>query len=145
SPALFPLLGAEPIAGRTFARDEQGEGHDDVVVLSERLWSKRFDSDPFLVGKTLLLNGRSDTVIGVMPKAFEFPITLFNISGGQFAERVDIWKPLAFTADELKNRGIRSYRVIGLSRPGTLVAVAQPELDSVVTNWKQLYHDNYDG
>src|SRR4051812_26208706 len=145
SPALFPLLGTEPIAGRTFAREEQGEGHDDVVVISERLWSKRFNSDPSLIGKTLLLNGRSYTVIGVMPKAFEFPIPLFNIQGGQFAERVDIWKPLAFTAQELKSRGSRSYGVIGRLRPGTSVAVAQAELDSIVANWKQLYRDNYDG
>src|SRR3954451_6673722 len=131
SPSLFPLLGAKPIAGRTFARDEQGEGHDDVVVISERLWSKRFNSDPFLVGKTLLLNGRSYTVIGVMPKAFEFPIPLFNVQGGQFAQRVDIWNPLAFRPDELKNRGSRSYGVIGRLRPGTSVAVAQVELDSI--------------
>ena len=145
SPALFPLLGAEPIAGRTFAREEQGEGHDDVVVISERLWSKRFNSDPALVGKTLLLNGRSYTVIGVMPKAFEFPIPLFNVQGGQFAERVDIWKPLAFTEQELKSRGNRAYGVIGRLRAGTSVEVAQAELDSIVTNWKQLYRDNYDG
>src|SRR3954467_15245340 len=145
SPALFPLLGTEPIAGRTFAREEQGEGHDDVVVISERLWSKRFNSDPSLVGKTLLLNGRSYTVIGVMPKAFEFPIPLFNIQGGQFAERVDIWKPLAFTAQELKSRGSRSYGVIGRLRPGTSLAATQAELDSIVTNWKSLYRDNYDG
>ena len=131
--------------GRTFAREEQGEGHDDVVVISERLWSKRFNSDPALIGKTLLLNGRSYTVIGVMPKAFEFPIPLFNIQGGQFAERVDIWKPLAFTKQELESRGSRSYGVIGRLRAGTSVAVAQAELDSIVANWKQLHRDNYDG
>ena len=51
SPSLFPLLGVEPIKGRTFAREEQGEGHDDVIVISERLWKRRFNSDPMLVGK----------------------------------------------------------------------------------------------
>src|SRR5947199_651360 len=76
SAALFPLLGVEPIKGRTFAREEQGEGHDDVIVISERLWKRRFNSDPLLVGKSLLLNGRSYTVIGVMPAKFEFPIPL---------------------------------------------------------------------
>ncbi|PYK15832.1 MAG: ABC transporter permease, partial [Verrucomicrobia bacterium] len=48
SPALFPLLGVEPVAGRTFAQEEQGEGRDDVVVISERLWKRRFNSDPTL-------------------------------------------------------------------------------------------------
>jgi hypothetical protein len=54
------------------------------------------------------LNGRSYTVIGVMPKSFEFPSPLFNVQGGQFAERVDIWKPVAFTPAELKARYSRS-------------------------------------
>src|SRR2546423_6832662 len=52
APSLFPLLGVEPIKGRTVAREEQGEGHDDVVGSSERLWNRRFNSDPMLVGKT---------------------------------------------------------------------------------------------
>ncbi len=143
SPALFPMLGIEPIRGRTFAREEQGEGHDDVVVISERLWQRRFNSDPTLLGKTLLLNGRSYTVIGVMPKTFEFPIPLFNVQGGQFAERVDIWKPIAFTAAELKSRGSRSYGVIARLQPGITAAAAQSELDLIVTNWLASYPDNY--
>src|SRR4029077_17520985 len=64
SPSLFPLIGIEPIKGRTFAREEEGVGKDDVIVISERLWKRRFNSDPALVGKTLLLNGRSYSVIG---------------------------------------------------------------------------------
>ena len=110
SPSLFPLLGVEPIKGRTFAREEQGEGHDDVIVISERLWQRRFNSDPMLIGKSLLLNGRSYTVIGVMPAKFEFPIPIFGLQGNQFAERVDIWKPIAFTPLELKERGIAQLR-----------------------------------
>ena len=65
SPSLFPLLGVEPFFGRTFAGEEQGEGHDNVIVISARLWQRRFNSDPALVGKTLLLDGRSYTVIGL--------------------------------------------------------------------------------
>ena len=108
TPTLFPLLGVEPIKGRTFAREEQGQGHDDMIVISERLWKRRFNSDPSLIGKSLLLNGRNYTVIGIMPAKFEFPIPLFGVQGNQFAERVDIWKPVAFTPTELKDRGNRS-------------------------------------
>ena len=143
SPGLFSLLGAEPIAGRAFAREEQGEGHDDVVVISERLWKRRFNSDPFLIGKSLLLNGRSYTVIGTMPARFEFPIPLFNVQGHQFAERVDIWKPIAFTQNELKNRGDRSYGVIARLRRGISLPQAQAELDGLIGNWRQQYRDNY--
>ena len=145
SPTLFPLLGVEPIKGRTFAREEQGQGHDDVIVISERLWRRHFNSDPALVGKTLLLNGRSYTVIGVMPARFEFPIPLFGVQGNQFAESVEIWKPLAFTPLELKERGSRSYGLITRLRPDGSVAKAQAELDKIIANWVQTYRDNYSG
>ncbi len=145
SPALFPLLGVEPIKGRTFAREEQGQGHDDVIVISERLWKRRFNSDPAFVGKSLLLNGRNYTVIGVMPARFEFPIPLFGIQGNQFAERVDIWKPLAFTPLELKERGSRSYGLIARLRSDVSVAKAQAELDTIIANWIQTYPNNYSG
>src|ERR1700730_6609737 len=145
SPSLFSLLGVEPIKGRTFAREEQGEGHDDVIVISERLWKRRFNSDPMLVGKSLLLNGRSYTVIGVMPARFEFPIPLFGVQGNQFAERVDIWKPVAFTPLELKERGSRSYGLIARLRSDVSEGKAQAELDTIISNWIRAYPDNYRG
>ena len=143
SPALFPMLGIEPIAGRTFAQEEQGEGHDDLIVISERLWKRRFNSDPSLIGKTLLLNGRNYIVIGIMPSKFEFPIPLFNLQGGQFAERVDIWKPVAFSQDELKSRGSRSYGVIARLRPNATSAKWQAEIDTTVANWVKAFPNNY--
>jgi putative ABC transport system permease protein len=143
SPSLFPLLGVEPIKGRTFAREEQGQGQDDIIVISERLWKRRFNSDPALVGKSLLLNGRNYTVIGVMPAKFEFPIPLFGVQGNQFAERVDIWKPVAFTPLELKERYSRSYALIARLRPDVSVAKAQAELDQLISNWIRAYPDNY--
>jgi len=145
APSLFPLLGVEPIKGRTFAREEQGIGHDDVIVISERLWQRRFNADPMLVGKTLLLNGRSYTVIGIMPAKFDFPIPIFGLQGNQFAERVEIWKPIAFTPLELQERGSRSYGLITRLRPNVSLATAQAELDKIVSNWKQTYKDNYSG
>jgi putative ABC transport system permease protein len=144
SPALFSLLGVEPIAGRTFAREEQGEGRDGVIVISERIWKRRFNSDPFLVGKTLQLNGRTYNVIGVMPRSFDFPIPLFNVQGGRFAEQVDIWKPVAFTTNELKARYARSYGMIGRLRAGVTLATAQAEFDTLTTNWLRSHPDKYD-
>src|SRR2546429_4073104 len=139
APSLFPLLGVEPIKGRTFAREEQGQGHDDIIVISQRLWQRRFNSDPALVGKSLLLNGRNYTVIGVMPAKFEFRIPLFGVQGSQFAERVDIWKPIAFTPLELKERYSRSYALIARLRPDISVAKAQVELDHLISNWIRAY------
>jgi putative ABC transport system permease protein len=143
TPTLFPLLGVEPIKGRTFAREEQGQGHDDMIVISERLWQRRFNSDPSLIGKSLLLNGRNYTVIGIMPAKFEFPIPLFGVQGNQFAERVDIWKPVAFTPTELKDRGNRSYGLITRLRSDVSPAKAQAELDTIMADWIRAYPDNY--
>jgi putative ABC transport system permease protein len=145
TPTLFPLLGVEPIKGRTFAREEQGQGHDDMVVISERLWKRRFNSDPSLIGKSLLLNGRNYTVIGIMPAKFEFPIPLFGVQGNQFAERVDIWKPVAFTPTELKDRGNRSYGLITRLRSDVSPVKAQAELDTIIADWIRAYPDNYSG
>jgi putative ABC transport system permease protein len=143
TPSLFPLLGVEPIKGRTFAREEQGQGHDDMIVISERLWQRRFNSDPSLIGKSLLLNGRSYTVIGIMPAKFEFPIPLFGVQGNQFAERVDIWKPVAFTPTELKDRGNRSYGLMTRLRSDVSPVKAQAELDTIMADWIRAYPDNY--
>jgi putative ABC transport system permease protein len=145
TPTLFPLLGVEPIKGRTFAREEQGQGHDDMIVISERLWKRRFNSDPSLIGKSLLLNGRNYTVIGIMPAKFEFPIPLFGVQGNQFAERVDIWKPIAFTPTELKDRGNRSYGLITRLRSDVSPVKAQAELDTIIADWIRAYPDNYSG
>src|SRR5260370_12316537 len=143
TPTLFPLLGVEPIKGRTFAREEQGNGHDDMIVISERLWQRRFNSDSSMIGKSLLLNGRSYTVIGIMPAKFEFPIPLFGVQGNQFAELVDIWKPVAFTATELKHRGNRSYDLITRLLADVSPVKAQAELDTIMANWIRAYPDNY--
>lgn len=144
TPSLFPLLGVQPIKGRIFNETEFGEGNDGVIVISERLWRRRFDSDPKLVGAQLSINGRSFTVVGIMPAKFEFPLPLFGVQGGTFAERADIWKPIAFTKGELESRGSRSYGVIGRLKSGVTLKQAQAELDTIIATWIPLFPDNYE-
>ena len=143
SPNLFALLGVKPLRGRGFSPDEEGIGHDDVVVISERLWQRRFNSDPAVLGSKLSLNGRSYTVVGIMPRQFEFPLPLFNVQGNQFAERSDIWKPTAFRDEQIKSRGRRDFGVIARLRNGTGPQQAQAELDSIIATWVKQYPSNY--
>jgi len=143
SPSLFALLGARPLRGRTFSPDEQQVGRDDVVVISEGLWRRRFNSDPAVVGNKLLLNDRGYTVVGIMSARFEFPLPLFNVQGNRFAERADIWKPVAFTEDELKSRGSRNYGVIARLRDGVSTHQAQGELNALIADWIRQYRQNY--
>ena len=140
---LFPLLGVQPIRGRTFRPEENAVGRDDVVVISERLWRRKFDRDPRVLGSKLMADGRAFTVIGIMPASFEFPLPLFNITGAQFGERADIWQPLGFTDQEMKRRASRSYGVIGRLAPGVSSTQAQAEIETVVRGMRQRYPDNY--
>ena len=140
---LFPLLGIQPIRGRTFRADENAVGRDDVVVISERLWRRKFDRDPRVLGSKLTADGRAFTVVGIMPSSFEFPLPLFNITGAQFGERADIWQPLGFTDQEMKRRGSRSYGVIGRLAPGISPQQAQAELETVVSGMRARFKDNY--
>ncbi|HMH04158.1 MAG TPA: ABC transporter permease, partial [Candidatus Udaeobacter sp.] len=143
SPALFPLLGVEPIKGRVFTQEEVGQGRDDVVIISARLWERRFNSDPTIVGNKISLNGRPHTVVGIMPRKFDFPLPLFNVQGSRFASRPDIWKPIAFTNDELSARYSRSYGVIGRLRQGASSAQAQAQIDTITANFRQTNPKNY--
>ena len=78
-----------------------------------------------------------------MPEKFEFPLPLFGVQGGTFGQRVDIWKPIAFSKDDLESRGSRSYGVIGRLKPGVPLAQAQAEIDTIIATWLTQFPDNY--
>src|SRR6059058_4950915 len=141
---VLPLLGISPIKGRFFQPEECSLGRDDVVIISARLWQRRFNSDPQIIGTKLLLNGKNFTVVGVMPAGFDFPLQLFNLgSGGQFGGRAEIWKALAFSDEEMKKRGSRSYAIIGRLGAGTLVAQAQTEIETINAQMRREHQGNY--
>jgi putative ABC transport system permease protein len=140
---LFPLLGVKPIRGRTFQPEECKTGRDDVLVISERLWKRKFNRDSSILGRKILADGKAYTVVGIMPASFEFPLPLFNLTGGQFGEPVDIWQPLAFTDAEMKVRGSRSYGVIGRLAEGLTAKHAQAEIETVVSAMRKKFLNNY--
>src|SRR5947199_4776644 len=141
---VLPLLGVSPIKGRFFQPEECTLGRDDVVIISARLWQRRFNSEPQIIGTKLLLNGKNFTVVGVMPAGFDFPLQLFNLgSGGQFGGRAEIWKPLAFTDDQMKVRSSRSFWMVGRRAPGTSAAQAQAEIETINAQMRREHTDNY--
>jgi len=70
---FFSVMGTVPFLGRVFTTDEQQHGHPQVAVLSHRLWQSSFASSREIIGKSILLNGQSCTVVGVTPQTFNFP------------------------------------------------------------------------
>src|SRR5436190_2385916 len=134
---LFSVLGVTPILGRTFTPTEDNLTESGrVVVLSERLFAGRFNSDPSIVNKTITLNGHSFTIIGVMPKGFEFPIQ---------NDPLDLWTTIADDAAGEEpitaQRGAHFLRVIGRLKPGVSKSQAQAEADTIGARLTQQYPD----
>lgn len=83
TPQFIEMVGQRPSLGRYFIDEEYRRNDRPVVVVSHELWQRRFESNPEIIGQGLELNGRTHTVIGVMPKGFDIP------------EGVDVWLPEA--------------------------------------------------
>ncbi len=127
--SLFPVLGAKPALGRTFLPEEDRPGGaTQVAVLSHALWRSRFGGDPGMVGRNLLLEGRSYTVIGVMPAGFAFP---------SWAE---LWIPLA--PDASSDRTDKWLDVIARLKPGVTVEQARADLDAVARRIAERHPDS---
>jgi putative ABC transport system permease protein len=97
SPSLFELLGVKPELGRTFSSEEDQPGQGRVVILGYGLWRRRFNADPSIVGKTVSIDGKDCTVIGVMPAGFQFPGNTGTILNIFPAPAAQLWMPLALT------------------------------------------------
>jgi putative ABC transport system permease protein len=125
---LFSLLGVAPQLGRAFLPEEDAPGAGRVVMLSYGLWQRRFGSDPALVGKPLTLNGEPHTVVGVMPKGFEFP-----------TREDELWVPIAFTQQQAASRGNHYLEVIARLKPGVELEQAQAEMSTIASRLSQQY------
>jgi predicted permease len=122
---FFSVLGVEPIAGRTFVPDDP----IDVVVISGRLWQRRFDGDRSVVGQKVMLDGRPFTVIGVMPEGFQFPYAAASLLDGALPEsRTDLWVPSPTLGPLPNNVPRRRARVTARMNPGVSVDAAAAEL-----------------
>lgn len=130
SPSLFPMLGARMQLGRTFREQEDQVGRADVVVLSNELWHRRFASDPNIVGRKILLDGRPFEVIGVLSSSFHFPKLNQLYAMTVSDERPELWKPFAVRPDELDAMGDFNYACIARLRPGVTLRQALDELNA---------------
>jgi putative ABC transport system permease protein len=127
SPNFFALLGVNPVLGRTLlASEDSVDGANDVVVLSFELWQRRFGSDPRIVGRNIVLNGKPQTVVGVMPRGFHFLVKHGSI--GQ--EQPQAWLPLTFSEKDPSFHG-RYLQAVGLLRPGVTLPQAQSAMSSL--------------
>ncbi|MBI1950288.1 MAG: ABC transporter permease, partial [Acidobacteria bacterium] len=133
SSAFHGLMGIQPVLGRGFRTEEDRDGADPVVLIGFGLWTRRFGSDPGIVGRPLTLNGRKRTVIGVLPEGFTFP------------NRSEVWTPMAFDQDELASRGSHYLNVIGRLKPGVTLESARSEMNTIADRLRRQYPDSNTG
>ena len=131
---LFSMLGKDPQHGRSFLPAEDQFGHDQVAILSNALWQRRFGADPGIVNKTITLDGQTVTVVGIMPAGFHFP-----------DKETEVWRPLAFEPDLLteNNRGSHFLNVIARLRPAVTLPHAQADMDAVTAQLSQDHRTTY--
>lgn len=134
SPGFLPILGVRPALGRLFSpQEETAQGAGDVVVISHSWWQRQFNGDPAAIGKTLSLEDRVMTVIGVMPPEFRYP------------DWADAWtpaEPTVATTPALQNRLLHvDSRTIARLAPGATLESARADLDAVAQRLNEAYPD----
>jgi putative ABC transport system permease protein len=117
SPGFFDTLGIRTLIGRTILPEDIEPGKNNVVIISYGIWKRRFGGDPEILGKTLSLNGKAHTVIGITPSGFEFP------------EGVELWLPVSFGAGRLLGP-VMAFKVIGRLNRDITQAQAQTEMNA---------------
>jgi predicted permease len=135
----FSVLKVMPILGRTFAPGEDRPGNY-VAILSSELWKKQFDGDPSVIGRAVALDGRSYTIIGVMPAGFAFPLD---------SDPPQIWTTLSATSTSLdrdkaitEQRGAHFLASIARLKPGVTLERANSEIDALGARLAKAYPDS---
>ena len=115
--SIFPALGVSPMLGRVFSQQEE-DGHQPVAVISNALWTNRYHRDPAVVGSSIVLDRKVYSIIGVMPRSFEFPLQAGHLDQAQ------LWVPLSLTPDELSDQhiGFWGYQMVGRLKDGSTVS-----------------------
>jgi putative ABC transport system permease protein len=129
SPGLFPLFRLNPIAGRAIAASDCVPGADPVVLLGNSMWKNRYAGTPDVIGRTVRIDGKPATVIGVMPPGLMFP------------RAEEFWMPLVPDSEMLK-RSNRSLELFSLIRPHTPLAAANAELAALAARIERDHPDS---
>jgi len=135
---LFPLLRVSPLIGRTFlAEEDRPSENARAVVLSEQLFQQRFNSDASILNQPITLDGVNYTVVGVMPRSFQFPIQ---------NEPVELWTTMAIDASGSEpattQRGAHFIKLIARLKPGVTEQQAQAEVNTIAARLAQQFPDS---
>jgi putative ABC transport system permease protein len=127
---FFDTLGIRPLLGRLFRPADEDADPSRTVVISQKLWEKRFGSDPRILGKMISLDSIPLEIVGVLPASFQYP------------PHAEVWVPISFGAlRKTPRRYVRAVQPVGLLRPGVTVKAAQAEMDDIARQLARNYAD----
>ena len=130
---LFEGLGVRPQLGRGFLGEEEQPGKDQEIILGHALWEQRYASDENILGKSIKVDGKSYTVVGVMARGFDFPLP------------AEAWIPLAINAKDRERRDSRWLWVLGRLKPGVSFSEASSEMKAIAQREADAYPDTNKG
>ncbi|HKV25056.1 MAG TPA: ABC transporter permease [Candidatus Acidoferrum sp.] len=132
---LLDMLGAKPLLGRLLLPDEDKPGKPAVAILTERVWHRLFNSDPGVVGKTIILNGNPYIVVGVLQRSFTLDSEVMPAESPM--DKMDIFVPLPLAADAVSNRGDENYNIMVRLKPGVSLRQAQADIDVIASRIRE--------
>jgi predicted permease len=139
SASFFPMLGVNPVAGRTFTQDDDKlDAGARVMLLSYPYWQRQFGGSPGAIGQSVNVNGSAFTVIGVLPRDFQY---LGEPVAGTPAS-IDVWFPLATNQIAGSPRWLRFLKVVGKLQPGVTAAQASEEMRTIGANLARAYKED---
>jgi putative ABC transport system permease protein len=130
---FFDVLHAQPILGRAFTKEENEQGADHVAILSYGLWQRRFGGRNNVLGERINLSGEVYSIVGVMPKDFDFP------------SRNELWRPLTMQQNQWLQRGGHYLSGIGRLKPGATLQSAAADLNTIARRLQQAYPNSNHG
>ncbi|MGI9105207.1 MAG: ABC transporter permease [Pyrinomonadaceae bacterium] len=134
SHGFFPALGVTPAMGRNFSPEEDKPGATPAALISHGFWQRRLGGDASVIGKTLLLNNESFTVVGILPQTFEWQ------------SPVDVFAPIGLRGDQMMERGNHpGIYVLGLLKPNVSVEQARTEMKAIAARLAQQYPESNEG
>jgi len=126
---LLTMFGAKPLLGRTLLPDEDKPGRPAVAILSYGAWQRLFNADPSIVGKSITLNGKASTVVGVLERSFMVNTEVMPSEGPM--DKVDMFLPLPLGPDAAQERGDENYNIVARLKPGVTVEQAQADINVI--------------
>ena len=142
SAGYFAVVGVEPFLGRSFTPEEYEPGKGQVVILGHAFWQRRFGGDMSIVNRNITLDGKTFTVVGVMP-AGVYPVT--PLTSGHLAfdeQRQNFWTPMSFTPGWASVRTAHVLGVVARLKPGVTMQQATTEMNTIGARLEQAYVAN---